>query len=40
MIQYLYLGRIGYDEGLALQHELVELRHQNHIQNKIGRAHV
>ena len=35
MIQYLYLGRIGYDEGLALQHELVELRHQNHIQNTL-----
>ena len=25
MIQYLYLGRTGYDEGLALQAELVEL---------------
>jgi lipoyl(octanoyl) transferase len=35
MIQYLYLGRIGYDEGLALQHELVELRHQNRIQNTL-----
>ena len=35
MIQYLYLGRIGYDEGLALQHELVELRHQNRIENTL-----
>ena len=35
MIQYLYLGRIGYDEGLALQHELVELRHQNRIANTL-----
>jgi lipoyl(octanoyl) transferase len=35
MIQYLYLGRIGYAEGLALQHELVELRHQNRIENTL-----
>ena len=25
MMQYLYLGRVAYDEGLALQRELVEL---------------
>jgi lipoyl(octanoyl) transferase len=33
MIQYLYLGRIGYAEALALQQELVELRHQGRIDN-------
>src|ERR1700733_1809374 len=33
MIQYLYLGRIGYAEALALQQELVELRHQGRIEN-------
>jgi lipoyl(octanoyl) transferase len=33
MIQYLYLGRVGYDEGLRLQSELVELRHQGRIEN-------
>src|SRR5664280_2072223 len=33
MIQYLYLGRVGYDEGLRLQAELVELRHQRRIGN-------
>lgn len=33
MIQYLYLGRVAYDEGLRLQAELVELRHQGRVQN-------
>jgi lipoyl(octanoyl) transferase len=33
MIQYLYLGRIGYAEALALQQELVELRHRGRIEN-------
>ena len=33
MIQYLYLGRIGYAEALALQQEMVELRHQGRIDN-------
>ena len=33
MIQYLYLGRIGYAEALALQQEMVELRHQGRIEN-------
>jgi lipoyl(octanoyl) transferase len=33
MIQYLYLGRVGYDEGLRLQAELVELRLQDRIPN-------
>ena len=33
MIQYLYLGRVGYDDGLRLQAELVELRHQRRIGN-------
>jgi lipoyl(octanoyl) transferase len=33
MIQYLYLGRLGYAEALALQQELVELRHQGRIEN-------
>jgi lipoyl(octanoyl) transferase len=35
MIQYLYLGRIGYAEALALQQELVELRHQGRIENTL-----
>jgi lipoyl(octanoyl) transferase len=35
MIQYLYLGRIGYAEALALQQELVELRHQGCIDNTL-----
>jgi lipoyl(octanoyl) transferase len=35
MIQTLYLGRIGYDEALALQAELVELRHQGSIENTL-----
>ncbi len=33
MIQYLYLGRMGYAEALALQQEMVELRHQGSIDN-------
>lgn len=33
MIQYLYLGRIAYDEGLRLQAELVDLRYQGRIGN-------
>jgi lipoyl(octanoyl) transferase len=33
MIQYLYLGRLAYDEGLRLQAELVELRYQDRIDN-------
>ena len=33
MIQYLYLGRIGYAEALALQQQMVELRHQGRIEN-------
>jgi len=33
MIQYLYLGRIGYAEGLALQQEIVELRYQGRVDN-------
>jgi lipoyl(octanoyl) transferase len=33
MIEYLYLGRIGYAEALALQQELVELRHQGRVEN-------
>lgn len=33
MIQYLYLGRMGYAEALVLQQELVELRHQGRIEN-------
>ena len=35
MIQYLYLGRVAYDEGLALQQELVELRHAGRIANTL-----
>jgi lipoyl(octanoyl) transferase len=35
MIQYLYLGRIGYAEALALQQELVELRHQGRVDNTL-----
>jgi lipoyl(octanoyl) transferase len=35
MIQYLYLGRIGYAEALALQQEMVELRHQGQIDNTL-----
>jgi lipoyl(octanoyl) transferase len=33
MIQYLYLGRVAYDEALRLQAELVELRYQGRIGN-------
>lgn len=33
MIQYLYLGRVGYDEALRLQQELVALRQQGQIEN-------
>ncbi|MFC5864373.1 lipoyl(octanoyl) transferase LipB [Acidicapsa dinghuensis] len=35
MIQTLYLGRIDYGEALALQQELVELRHQGRIENTL-----
>ncbi len=33
MIQYLYLGRVAYDEALRLQEELVELRREGRIPN-------
>ena len=33
MIQYLYLGRVPYDEGLRLQEELVALRAAGRIEN-------
>jgi lipoyl(octanoyl) transferase len=33
MIQYLYLGRVGYDEGLRLQAEIAELRSQGRVEN-------
>jgi lipoyl(octanoyl) transferase len=33
MIQYLYLGRVAYDEALRLQAELVELRYQGRVEN-------
>jgi len=33
MIQYLYLGRMAYDEALRLQSELVDLRYQGRIGN-------
>lgn len=33
MIRYLYLGRIGYDEGLRLQAEMVELRARGRVDN-------
>lgn len=35
MIQYLYLGRVAYDEALRLQEELVELRRLNRIGNTL-----
>ena len=35
MIQYLYLGRVGYDEGLRLQAEMVELRRQGRVDNTL-----
>jgi len=33
MIYFLYLGRVGYDEGLRLQAELVDLRYQGRMEN-------
>jgi len=33
MIQYLYLGRVAYDDALRLQEELVELRHAGSVDN-------
>ncbi len=33
MIQYLYLGRVSYDEGLRLQAELVDLRLKGQVEN-------
>ena len=33
MIQYLYLGRVGYDEALRLQSEMVNLRLQGLVEN-------
>jgi lipoyl(octanoyl) transferase len=33
MIQYLYLGRVPYDEALRLQAEIIELRFQNRVDN-------
>jgi len=33
MIEYLYLGRVAYDEALRIQAELVELRHQGRVGN-------
>ena len=33
MIQYLYLGRVGYDEGLRLQAEIAELRFAGRVDN-------
>jgi lipoyl(octanoyl) transferase len=35
MIQYLYLGRMGYEEALRLQEELVALRQQGRIENTL-----
>jgi lipoyl(octanoyl) transferase len=35
MIHSLYLGRVPYADALALQQELVELRHQGRIQNTL-----
>ncbi|WP_082661837.1 lipoyl(octanoyl) transferase LipB [Terracidiphilus gabretensis] len=35
MIEYLYLGRMPYDEALALQNELVELRRAGRIGNTL-----
>ena len=35
MIQYLYLGRVDYGEALALQQEMVELRHAGRIANTL-----
>ena len=33
MIQYLYLGRVGYDEALRLQQELVDWRYRGRVEN-------
>jgi lipoyl(octanoyl) transferase len=33
MIQYLYLGRVGYDESLQLQAEIAALRYQGRVDN-------
>ena len=33
MIEYLYLGRVAYEEALRLQAELVELRYEGRIEN-------
>jgi lipoyl(octanoyl) transferase len=33
MIEYIYLGRVGYDEALQLQTEIVELRRQGCVEN-------
>jgi len=33
MIQYLYLGRTGYDEALRLQAEIAELRYRGRVEN-------
>jgi len=33
MIQYLYLGRVGYNEGLRLQDEIVRLRFAGRVEN-------
>ena len=33
MIQYLYLGRVAYDEGLRLQAEFAELRFEGRVEN-------
>ena len=35
MIQYLYLGRMGYGEALTLQEQLVALRQQGRIENTL-----
>jgi len=35
MIEYLYLGRVAYDEGLRLQAELVELRLKGRVENAL-----
>lgn len=35
MIEYLYLGRVGYDEGLKLQAEIVGLRLRGQIENTL-----
>ena len=35
MIQYLYLGRVGYDEGLRLQSEIAGLVAEGRIANML-----